>query len=56
MGGPPETVQVRADDKRPSWSQCASTSRRDIDYYRHGGIMNYVLRSMLDELPALPDA
>ncbi len=51
----PEAVQVQADDKSFMVKVRLDTPR-DIDYYRHGGIMNYVLRSMLDELPAPPDA
>ena len=54
-GGLPETVQVLADDKR-FMVKVRLDTRRDVDYYRHGGIMNYVLRSMLDQVPAPPDA
>ena len=54
-GASAETVQVRADDERLMSHPRVDTPTRH-QLLRHGGIMNYVLRSMLQERPALPDA
>ena len=47
-GDTPREVTVRADDK-----EFAAIVRIDTpgeaEYYRHGGIMQYVLRSLLDQ-------
>ncbi|MER5622449.1 aconitate hydratase AcnA [Streptosporangium sp. NPDC002544] len=45
-GGIPQTVTVRADDKEFQAVVRIDTPG-EADYYRHGGIMQYVLRSLL---------
>jgi aconitate hydratase len=45
-GGVPATVQVQADDKSFT-ARVRIDTPGEADYYRHGGIMQYVLRSLL---------
>jgi aconitate hydratase len=45
-GGTPATVQVQADDKTFT-ARVRIDTPGEADYYRHGGIMQYVLRSLL---------
>jgi aconitate hydratase len=45
-GGVPDEVSVTADDKRFTATVRIDTPG-EADYYRHGGIMQYVLRSLL---------
>jgi aconitate hydratase len=45
-GGTPQTVTVRAGDKEFQAVVRIDTPG-EADYYRHGGIMQYVLRSLL---------
>ena len=46
-GKVPETVTVRADSKVFGMKPRLDTPR-EVAYYRHGGIMHYVLRSILE--------
>ena len=50
-GTTPREVTVRAGDKEFSVRLRIDTPG-EADYFRHGGIMQYVLRSLLDEEPA----
>jgi aconitate hydratase len=45
-GGTPKTVSVTAGDKKFS-AKVRIDTPGEADYYRHGGIMQYVLRSLL---------
>jgi aconitate hydratase len=45
-GGVPKQVTVRADGKSFS-AKVRIDTPGEADYYRHGGIMQYVLRSLL---------
>jgi aconitate hydratase len=45
-GGTPREVQVQADDTRFA-AKIRIDTPGEADYYRHGGIMQYVLRSLL---------
>lgn len=42
----PDTLTVRADEREFEVRVRLDTAR-DLDYYRHGGIMKYVLRELL---------
>ncbi len=50
-GGPPRTVSVRAERERAEAIEFDATVRidtpREADYFRHGGILQYVLRTLL---------
>jgi len=45
-GGVPRTVSVQAGDTQFD-AQVRIDTPGEADYYRHGGIMQYVLRSLL---------
>jgi len=45
-GGVPRTVSVRAGDTQFD-ARVRIDTAGEADYYRHGGIMQYVLRSLL---------
>jgi aconitate hydratase len=51
----PEVVQVHADDAVFDVRVRLDTAR-DLDYYRHGGIMRYVLRGLLDVAEGAPSS
>jgi aconitate hydratase len=46
--GPPETVTVRADDVEFE-ARVRIDTPKEADYFRHGGILQYVLRDLLKE-------
>ena len=46
-GDAPREVTRRGRTTRSSRRACASTRRRSGDYYRHGGILQFVLRQLV---------
>jgi aconitate hydratase len=55
-GPPPPTVRVRAEREGADPIELDATVRidtpREADYFRHGGILQYVLRALLAQAPA----
>ncbi|HVE68057.1 MAG TPA: aconitate hydratase [Solirubrobacteraceae bacterium] len=47
-GGEAKTVTVRADDKEFE-ARVRIDTPKEVEYFRHGGILNFVLRRMLDD-------
>jgi aconitate hydratase len=47
-GGEAKTVTVRADD-REFEARVRIDTPKEVEYFRHGGILNFVLRRMLDD-------
>jgi len=50
-GAEPQTIRARADDRAFEVTVRLDTAR-EHDYYRHGGIMKYVMRSILTAAPS----
>jgi aconitate hydratase len=46
-GAPPQAVRVRADEAIEFDARVRIDTPREADYFRHGGILQYVLRQLL---------